>query len=212
VIRLLVAEGDAPTRAGLRVALTRAGFDVVAEAAGHAAAVDAAVTERPDVVLVAADLPEGGIDTAARIAEALAGARIVVLSSNPGGDELVAAVLAGAAGYLAKNMALDRLPHALRGVVEGEVALPRRHASHLLEEFRNRDVQRSRVSQQVKAALTDREWDVLRLLGEDASTAQMAHRLGISQVTVRRHVSRMLAKLALPDRESAAALLRRSGN
>jgi two-component system response regulator DesR len=192
------------------VSLTGAGCEVVAEAAAHEAAVDAAVAQRPDVSLVAADLPGGGIETARRIAELSPGAKIVVLSAEPAGEELTAAVLAGAAGYLPKGMALSRLPHAVRGVADGEVALPRRHAAHLLEEVRGRDLERARIDARARTPLTDREWDVLRLLGEDASTAQMAGRLRISEVTVRRHVSTLLAKLALPDRAGAADLVRRS--
>ena len=208
--RILLAEGDAPTRAGLRLAVADAGFDVVAEAAAHAAAVDAALTHRPDVALVAADLQDGGIETTRRIVGELPAIKVIVLSADPGGEELLAAVLAGAAGYLAKDMSLARLPDAIRGVVEGEVALPRRHAQHLLEELRGRDLLRVRVAARTDAALTDREWEVFQLLGEDASTAEMSQRLRISQVTVRRHVSTLLGKLGVGDRESAAELIRRS--
>jgi DNA-binding NarL/FixJ family response regulator len=206
--RILLAEGDAPTRAGLRLSVAGAGFDVVAEAAAHSAAVDAALAQRPDLALIAADLPGGGIDTTRRLGELLPGIRIIVLSPDPGGEELLAAVLAGAAGYLAKDMSLARLPHAIRGVVEGEVALPRRHAQHLLEELRRRHIQRVRVAARANATLTDREWEVLQLLGEYASTAQMAQLLHISQVTVRRHVSTLLGKLGVTDRDSAAQLVR----
>lgn len=209
-VRILLAEGDAPTRAGLRLSLANAGFDIVAEAAAHAVAVDAALEQRPEVALVATDLPGGGIDTTRRLGELLPGISIIMLSSDPGGEELLAAVLAGAAGYLAKDMSLTRLSHAIRGVVEGEVALPRRHTQHLLEELRRRHIQRVGVAARANATLTDREWEVLQLLGEDASTAQMAHVLHISQVTVRRHVSTLLGKLGVADRDSAALWLRRS--
>ena len=209
--RVLLAEGDAPTRAGLRLSLATADFEIVAETATHAAAVDAAIAQRPDVALVAADLPDGGIDTARRLAEMLPGLSIIVLSPSPQGDELLAAVLAGASGYLSKDMSLERLAHAIRGVVEGEVALPRRHGRHLLEELRGRHIQRVRIEARANATLTDREWDVLQLLGEDASTAQMADRLNISQVTVRRHISTLLGKLGVADREGAREWVRRSG-
>ena len=156
--RILLAEGDAPTRAGLRLSLTNANFDVVAEAAAHSAAVDAALAHHPDVALVAADLPEGGIDTARRLGTVLPGIGIIVLSADPRGEELLAAVLAGASGYLSKDMSLERLAHAIQGVVEGEVALPRRHSRHLLEELRGRNIQRVRVDARASATLTDREW------------------------------------------------------
>jgi DNA-binding NarL/FixJ family response regulator len=209
--RVLLAEGDAPTRAGLRLSLSATDFEIVAEAATHAETVDAAVAQRPDVALVAADLPDGGIDTARRLGELLPGLSIIVLSPDPEGEELLAAVLAGASGYLSKDMSLERLAYAIRGVVEGEVALPRRHGRHLLEELRGRHMQRVQIEARAHATLTDREWDVLQLLGEDASTAHMADRLGISQVTVRRHISTLLGKLGVADREGAREWVRRSG-
>jgi DNA-binding NarL/FixJ family response regulator len=208
--RVLLAEGDDFSRAGLRVAVRRAGFEAVDDAGEHAAALDAARVNRPDIALVASDLPGGGIETARQLVNLYPTLRVIVLTSQPGGEELVAAVLAGAAGYLAKDMGLERLPNAIDGVLRGEVALPRQHADHLLAELRRRDAQRHRVTTQTGAKLTDREWQVLRLLGEEASTAEIAMRLQISQVTVRRHVSALLSKLGVDDRASAAALLTRS--
>lgn len=208
--RVLLAERDGPTRAGLRLALGGAGFEVVAEAAEHAGAIEAALEHRPDIVLVGTDLPGGGIDAARTVAESLPATKVIVLSPDPDGRELLEAVLAGAAGYLSKEMAAERLPHAIRGVLRGEVALPRRYTNHLLDELRGRDIERTLVAAQASAALTDRQWDILRLLGENASTAQMAVRLGISEVTVRRHVSSVLAKLGVADRAGAVRVLRRS--
>jgi DNA-binding NarL/FixJ family response regulator len=211
-LRVLLAERDEPMRAGLRLSLARAGIEVVAEATTSAATVEAALAQRPDVALVAADLAGGGVEAVRSLCEAVPGSRVVVLSADPRGSELLAAVLAGAAGYLPKDVSVERLPHVIRGVVEGEVALPRRHAEHLLEELRRRDLRRTRVSARTGTKLTDREWEVLDMLGENASTAEMARRLRISQVTVRRHVSALLGKLDVADRAGAADLLRRSGH
>ena len=206
---VLIADGDALTRAGLRLALTRAGFSVVAEASEREAAVDAALASRPDLALVSIDLAGGGIEAVRAIADRVPGAKIVVLSSRPSGEELVSAVLDGASGYLSAGMSLTRLPQALRGVLAGEVALPRDHSRHLLEALRFRDAGRALIATHSSAKLTDREWEVLQLLAEDATTATMAQRLGISEVTVRRHVSSLLVKLDAPDRVSAADLFRR---
>ena len=96
--------------------------------------------------------------------------------------------------------------------MRGEVALPRQYTERLLDELRGREIDRARVAAHANAALTDREWDVLRLLGEGASTAQMAQRLGISEVTVRRHVSSVVAKLGVSDRAGAAGVLHRSAD
>ncbi len=79
---------------------------------------------------------------------------MVVLSPRPDGQELLAAVLAGAAGYLSKEISPDRLPQALDGVIRGEVALPRRYTQHLLDELRGREIERTAVAAHAKAALT----------------------------------------------------------
>ena len=210
--RVLVAERDGPTRAGIRLALSGAGFDVVVEIDEPDAAVEAALEHRPDVALVSTDLPGGGIDVARAVAARLPGTKVVVLTSQPDEEELLASVLAGAVGYLSKAISLDRLPHALDGVMRGEVALPRQYTERLLDELRGREIDRTRVAAHANAALTDREWDVLRLLGEGASTAQMAQRLGISEVTVRRHVSSVVGKLGVSDRAGAAGVLHRSAD
>jgi DNA-binding NarL/FixJ family response regulator len=210
--RLLLAEGDRPTRAGLSVALRSEGFQVVADAEDHAGALDAAETHRPDIALIATDLPDGGIRTVHELIDLYPRLKVIVLSSTPGGEELLAAVLAGASGYLSKEMSLERLPHAVRGVLAGEVALPRRHADHLLAELRRRDVRRQRVAAHADANLTDREWEILQMLAEGAATAEIARRLRIAQVTVRRHISTLVAKLGVKDRASAAALMQRSAD
>jgi DNA-binding NarL/FixJ family response regulator len=208
--RILLAEADRPTRAGLRLAVQRAGFASVDEAGSLAEALAAASERRPDVALVAADLAGDGVETTRRLVSLHPTMRVIVLSSQLGEDELLEAVLAGASGYLAKDMSVERLPHAIRGVLAGEVALPRLHADKLLAELRRRDAARERIAARTGASLTDREWDVLQLLGGGASTAEIAHRLRISQVTARRHISTLLAKLGVPDRASAARLVSRS--
>ena len=210
--RVLLAERDGPTRTGIRLALVDAGFDVVAEARAREGAIEAALEQRPDVALVSTDLAGGGIEATQAIAESVPGTKVIVLSSRPNGQELLAAVLAGAVGYLSKEISPERLPQALEGVMRGEVALPRRHTQHLLDALRGRENERTLVTAQANAALTDREWEVLRLLGESASTVQMAQSLGISPVTVRRHVSSLLRKLGVADRAGAAMVLRRSAN
>jgi DNA-binding NarL/FixJ family response regulator len=210
--RMLLAEPDGPTRAGIRLALSRAGLEVVAEAGDRDNAIAVALEQHPDAALVSIELPGGGLELAEDLATAVPGTKVILLSSDPHGPELLAGVLAGAAGYLPKDISPDRLPHAVEGVLRGEVALPRRHTQHLIEALRGREIERTLVAAQADATLTDREWEVLRLLGEEASTAEMAHRLHISEVTVRRHVSSLLGKLNVRDRASAARFLRRSAD
>jgi DNA-binding NarL/FixJ family response regulator len=210
--RILLAEGDHPTRAGLRVAVRKAGFEEIVEAKSLAEAVAVASELPPDIALIAADLAGGGAEATRRLVARHPKVRVIVLSAAMGGEELLEAVLAGAAGYLAKDMSLERLPHAIQGVLAGEVALPRLHADTLLAELRRRDAARERIAARTGASLTDREWDVLQLLGDDASTAEIAQRLRISQVTARRHISTLVAKLGVPDRAGAARLVDRSSD
>jgi DNA-binding NarL/FixJ family response regulator len=205
--RVLLAESDEPTRVGLRLVMAAAGIRVVAEVRTRAATTAAAANEPFDVALVATDLPGGGIEAVRDLNERLPATKLIALTPDPRGPELVAAVRAGAAGYLPKSMNLERLPYVISGVLEGEVALPRRHTHELLDELRGRESERVRVSARASSPISDREWQVLVLLGEGSSTVEMAQRLRISEVTVRRHISSLVGKLDVPDRTAAAAVL-----
>jgi DNA-binding NarL/FixJ family response regulator len=207
--RVLIADGDASTRTGLRVTLAAAGFSIAGVSRDAESAVVAALAERPELLVLAADLPGGGMEASRKVAALLPGTRIVILSRDPSGEELVAAVRAGASGYLGEDVSQARLPAALRGILAGEVALPRRLTQHLLDELRSRNVRHAVVDAQASSALTTREWEVLDLLIEETSTGDMAQRLGISQVTVRRHVSSVLGKLGLSSRAGVGDLGRR---
>lgn len=207
---MLVADADAPTRVGLRVALASDGFEIAAEARDAEEAVNAARRLEVDAAMVAVSLPGGGIEAVREITSHRPRVCLVVVSDHPTGEELVDAVLAGASGYVGRDVSQQRLPTILRAVLAGEVALPRRHTRHLLETLRGRDVRRAMVTTHAKGALSDREWDVLQLLADGAPTAEIARRLRISAVTVRRHVSSICVKLDVPDRAGAVALMKRS--
>jgi DNA-binding NarL/FixJ family response regulator len=131
-----------------------------------------------------------------------------MLTVSTDAGDLFDALRAGASGYLLKDADPTRLPHALRGVLDGEAALPRTLTARLIEEFRERGRRRRlRLGRRRTVELTPREWDVLELLNERRTTAEMADRLTISPVTVRRHVSEILHKLRVPDRAAALRLL-----
>ena len=205
---VLIAEADAPTRVGVRLALARAGFEIAAEARDAQAAVEAARREQPDLALIAADLPGEGVGAARTIAERLPATQILIMTPRQHCDEQVAAVLAGAAGYHGKDVSPARLPQTLRGILDGEVAIPRRLTRHVLETLRGREARRAQVAARARRAITDRQWEILNLLAEDLSTAEIARRLGISEVTARRHISLLLPRLGLTDRASAVELMR----
>jgi len=204
---VLVADADAPTRVGLRTALAAAGLDVVAEAEDAATALTAALRHGPDLAVFAAELPGGALGAMAELAEQRPGIRLVVLTAEPDESELLEAVLAGASGYLSRDISVERLPHALKGILSGEVALPRRHSARLLDELRARRTRRSMISARATAEISSREWEVLELLASGLGTGEMARQLGISEVTVRRHVSTVVAKLGVRDRSAAVALM-----
>ncbi|HXE44089.1 MAG TPA: response regulator transcription factor [Conexibacter sp.] len=205
--RVVIADDHAAARAGVRGALERGGFVVCAEAADGPDAVDAALRERPDAVLLDVHMPGGGgIAAAAAIAERLPGTAIAMLTVSADEEDLFAAIQAGASGYLLKDVDPERLPHALAGVLASEAAIPRPLVGRIVAELADRRRRRVPLARG-GAELTPREWEILELLHAGASTADVAERLGVSQVTVRRHVSTVLRKLRVPDRRGAFALL-----
>jgi len=208
-IRVLLADAHSATRAGLRIALSAGGFDIVAEADSAEAAVAAALRERPDICVLDADMPDGAVHATAEIVRSLPRAGVVVMASSRHDATMLDVVRAGASGYLLKDMDPERLRFALRGVTEGEAALPRALVARLMLEFRVRENRRRLVTAEGRdAELTPREWDVLTLLAEGASTRETAASLGVSDVTVRRHVSGVLSKLGVSTRAAAVELLR----
>jgi DNA-binding NarL/FixJ family response regulator len=211
--RVVLADDHAPTRTGVRLALEGRGFVIVAEAATADAAVEAAVWHRPALSLLDLYMPGGGTSAARRIHAELPETKIVILTVSPNAHDLFDALLAGASGYLLKDTSAARLPAVLHGVLAGEAALPRTLERILIEEFRARELrQRARrrfVRRRpgLEAELTAREWEVLELISDGLPTTVVARRLGISEVTVRRHISSIMHKLDVPDRASAVKLL-----
>ena len=137
---------------------------------------------------------------------------IIILTASPSDEDRFEAFVAGASGYLLKDTSAERLPAALRSVLAGEVALPRAVEKRLIEEFRTlRDLKSSRFHLPrrtgPRAGLTDREGEVLDLIAEGLSTPVVARRLGISDVTVRRHISSAVHKLGATDRRTAVERL-----
>jgi len=208
---VLVADDHVPTRKAVRAALERGGFEVCAEAPDAATSVTLARRLRPDVALLDIHMPGDGIRAAAEIATHQPDTSVVMLTVSRADDDLFAALKAGASGYLLKDTDPDRLPLALRGVLDGEAALPRALVTRVIEEFRTRgggSFSRVPVLGQRSARLTNREWEVLEGLGEGLTTAEISERLFISAVTVRTHVSSILRKLRVSDRAGAVRVLR----
>jgi DNA-binding NarL/FixJ family response regulator len=204
---VLIADDEVPFRRGVRDALVADGFDVVAEVGDASSAIAAANRLRPDVCLIEPELPGDGLGAIARIAKASPNTLIVALSRSDSGDDVVAAFTRGASGYLLKEMSSKRLGATLRSAFSGEPALSRSLVPHLVGEIR-RGSARQLVLPDGTVTLTAREWEVGELLRDGRSTAEMAERLGVSPVTVRRHVSLLLHKLGVRSREAAVETLR----
>ncbi len=203
-----MADDHAPTRIGVREVLEENGFAVVAEASTGPAAVEAAIQHEPDVCLLDLHMPGGGVNAAAQISKALPSASIVILTVSRSDDDLFEALTAGAMGYLLKDTDPDHLPHALRGVLPGDAALPPALAARLVTEFRTRA--KKRLLPQVggrDVELTQKEWQVLDGMRAGLSTQEIAEEMFVGPATVRSHVSAILKKLAVPDREAAVKLL-----
>ncbi len=205
---VLIAD-DHPRARGLVVeALARSGeFRVCAEAADADGAVAAASLERPDVCLIDINMPGNGIKAAARIAEVVPTAAIVMLTVSRDDSDLFDALRAGASGYLLKGMDDEQLVSDLKRVLAGEACLPGLLVARLVEEFRDREHRRVPIAEGRTAKLTGREWDVLELMRTGATTDEIAARLFISATTVRTHVSSILRKLNVRDRRQALQLL-----
>jgi NarL family two-component system response regulator LiaR len=204
-IRLLIVDDHSVVREGLRAFLRlQQGIEVVGEAAGADEAIRVAATQVPDVILLDLVMPHGdGIGAIRRLLEVAPGVRVLVLTSFADDAQIFAAMAAGAAGYLLKDVDPQALADGIRDVHAGRPALDPSVASRLM-----RGGGRSRLT---RDQLTPREQDVLRLVVEGLANKQIAQRLGIGEKTIKTHVSRVLAKLDVADRTQAAVLAIREG-
>jgi DNA-binding NarL/FixJ family response regulator len=206
--RVLIAADQAATRAGVRLAL---GESVECSEADDAErAVDAALQERPDVCVVDFEPARRGIRAAAEIAAKLPDARVLVMTRRMNEDDFILAVRAGVAGYVSQEIDPTRLPYLVQGLIEGESAVPRRLVGRLIEEMRGRGGHRRvELRGRRRVELTPREWDVFEAFREGMSTREIAQLLGIADVTVRRHIGGLYAKLGVRTRPELLRLLDR---
>ncbi|HXR42797.1 MAG TPA: response regulator transcription factor, partial [Acidothermaceae bacterium] len=201
---VLIAAERLPTRVGLRLALEPEAR--CTEAADAESAVDAAVRDRPDVCLLGLDPSAQGLKLVNEIMSRVPSTAVILLTSKLDEEEFMAAVRAGASGYLTSSLDPQRLPHVVRGALRGEPAVPRRFVSRLLEELRTREHRRSVVLEgRGRVSLTTREWEAVELLLRGASTAEIAAELGVAPVTVRRHLGSVERKLGVSTRAEVVA-------
>jgi DNA-binding NarL/FixJ family response regulator len=204
-IRVLVADDHARTRAELRSVLEDSeSFTVCADVGDAAAAIEAALNERPDVCLLDIGMPGNGTAAAWEITARLPETKVVMLTVSRDDRDLFASLRAGASGYLIKDLAPAELIEELQKVVAGAAAMSPRTVARVLQEFRDRAAKRRSIAApSASTPLTSREWEILDLLRSGWSTTEIADRLVVTPATVRTHILSALRKLRLPDRESA---------
>jgi DNA-binding NarL/FixJ family response regulator len=191
-LRLLIADQPA-MRAGVRLALG-AEMDICAEAADAEQAIRAAKREQPDVCLVGRELAGDALAAVRGIGRAAPSAAVVVLAQVRDADDLLESVRAGAVGYVPGALDGERLVRIVQAIASNEAVVPRSMVLELLLELRGGGLEAD--------GLTGRESQVLGLLRRGHSTASIAERLSIAPVTVRRHISELVHKLAVEDRSA----------
>jgi DNA-binding NarL/FixJ family response regulator len=197
--------------------LTARGINVVGEAADGVEAVAAARTLRPEVVLMDIRMPNmDGLEAARRILERTPTCRVIMLTTFDLDRYVYAALALGASGFLLKDVTADHLAAAVRLVNTGDALLAPSITRRLVERFASSDQRTSHGTPTAGAhrdlaALTPREREVLTLMGRGLSNAELAHQLTLSEATIKTHVARIFAKLALRDRAQAVVLAYETG-
>jgi DNA-binding NarL/FixJ family response regulator len=213
-IRVLLVDDQALFREGLATLLgLNAQLDLVGEAQDGEAAVAACARLSPDVVLMDLRMPRmNGVEATRRIREAQPAVRVLMLTTFEEDEEVFAAIRAGAAGYLLKASPSEKLFEAIRAVAAGESVLQPSVTAKLMAEF-NRIAGRTerRAAQPLPEPLSGRELGVLQCLCDGLSNKEIASRLGITEGTVKNHMTNVLGKLGALDRTQAALRARELG-
>jgi DNA-binding NarL/FixJ family response regulator len=205
VIRVLLAEDHPVVRAGLeRLLANEDDIDLVGAATNGVEAVDLAATLRPDVVLMDISMPlKNGIEATREIVEAGDGeTRVLVLTSFSDRTQIMAALDAGASGYLLKDAEPDELIRGVRAAARGESPLAPKAAREVLD---------ARSEETPPVELSPRETDVLRLVARGLPNKQIARELAISEKTVKAHLTHVFQQIEVTDRTQAALWAQRNG-
>jgi DNA-binding NarL/FixJ family response regulator len=210
-IRIIVVTDCPMSRERLLARLRADRLAVVATADDAGEAFALVLEHLPDIALVDADIA-GATDIVRRLVARLGEAvRVVVVADDEDPAEMVAAVRAGAVGYLAGEAAFDQMGAALRGVVRGEAGISRRMSRYLLADVRAGD-RRSASAQNGDRRLTPRQLEILRLIANGSTTGEIARALYLSPDTVRWHVKAILRRLGARTRAEAASVLAEVGD
>ena len=207
-IRVVVASAHDATRVGVRHALEKEGLEVCAEAVDAPGAIDAASREAPDCCLLGVKLAGDSLTAVREIRAGQPDTTIVMLADEEDPSHFLSCVRAGASGYLLKSMNPDRLAAALVDACDGAAAIPRRLVTSLVETGRTGSAGPPLgLPPNLEIKLSRRELEVLELIRGGESTAAIGARLSISPITARRHLSSIVEKLGVDDREAVVELL-----
>ncbi|SFO57092.1 two component transcriptional regulator, LuxR family [Geodermatophilus obscurus] len=207
-MRAVVADDHPVFRQGLRVLLEDLGVDVVAEAPDGTEAVEVALRERPDVVLMDVQMPSlSGIEATRQLLERWPEARVLVLTMVADDEAVFAAIQAGALGYVLKGAGQAEIGRALEAVAAGQAVYGAEVARRLRAFF----TAGSGVVARPFPELSDREREVLDLIAAGLPNTAIAHRLFLSEKTIRNNVTSIFAKLAVRDRAEAVVRAREAG-
>jgi DNA-binding NarL/FixJ family response regulator len=215
-ITVLVADDQALVRSGFTMLLGgEPGIEVVGEASNGTEAVALVASRRTDVVLMDVRMPVmDGIEATRRITgdEALAGTKVVILTTFDLDEYVHEALRAGASGFLLKDTLPEELVHAVRVVADGDALIAPRITRRLIEEFARRPEPGAAATATAQLEqLTDREREVFELVARGRSNAEIAAALFVSHATVKTHVSRLLMKLDARDRAQLVMLASETG-
>ncbi|MEV6330359.1 response regulator transcription factor [Streptomyces sp. NPDC051909] len=213
-MRVVVADDEPLIRAGIRMILTSdPEIEVVAEAADGREAVDLARSHAADVVLLDIQMPVlDGLSALPELRRAAPATKVVVLTTFGERENVLRALEHGGAGFLLKDTAPAELIRAVRAAAAGDAYLSPAATRHVVERLASgRETARAEEARNRITALSEREREVLALLGEGLSNADAGRRLHMSEATVKTYVSRILAKLGCENRVQAALLARDAG-
>jgi DNA-binding NarL/FixJ family response regulator len=208
--RIVLVDDHVLVRSGMRALLdAQPDLEVTGEASDGAEGVELALQSHPDVVLMDLAMPVlDGIEATRRIVAAGSRARILVVTSHDDDSLVLRALRAGATGFFLKDAAADRLAEAVRAVAKGDTLLAPPIAKRLVES----QLGGTRVKLRPRFdSLTERERDIVRRLARGLSNAALAQELGLSEATVKTHVTRLLTKLGVRSRVQAVVLAYESG-
>jgi DNA-binding NarL/FixJ family response regulator len=210
-LRVIIVDDHDLFRSGLRNLLEDEGVHVVAEAAGGGEAVRMVRELAPDVVVMDLNMPTmGGVEATRHITSVAPLTRVVMLTISDEDADVMDAILAGACGYLLKDSSIQELIAGIRAASRGESLISPHIAAKVLQRVRASSTQ-PEIAETIRAELSDREIEVLKLIANGKDNAVIAGELHISPKTVKNHISNILMKLQIDNRIQAAVYAVRSG-